>query len=125
MLKLRSDTPQVYEDIHYKDITLNGAGTLINVAPWTQYFDLMGQPQPQQVVRNITLTDVKGTWGSFGSIRGNAGNTIENFTLENIDLQLTGAPARGATTQAAPRLDAVKNLVIKNVKLNGVELKGP
>ena len=124
-LKLRPDTPELYEDIHYKDITLNGAGTLINVAPWTQYFDLMGQPQPQQVVRNITLTDVKGTWGSFGSIRGNAGNTIENITLENIDLQLTGPPARGATTRAAPRLDGIKNLVIKNVKIDGVELKVP
>jgi alpha-L-rhamnosidase len=75
-LKLRTDTPQHYEDIHYNNITLDGAGTLINISPWTQYEDLMGRPYPTHTVRNITIRNVKGTYGNFGVIRPNPGDTI-------------------------------------------------
>jgi len=109
-LKLRTDTPQVYEDIHYKNIMLDGMGTLINVSPWTQYEDLMGQPRPAHTVRNITLTDIKGTFGSFGTIRPNPGDTIEHITLENWDVKLT---------RPVPSFAGMKDLVVKNVKVNG------
>jgi len=34
-LKLRPDTPQHYEGIHYRDITLDStAGTILQVQPW-------------------------------------------------------------------------------------------
>jgi len=111
-LKLRTDTPQVYEDIHYKNITLDGSGTLINVSPWTQYEDLQGQPRPAHIVRNITLTGIKGTFGSFGTIRPNPGDTIEKITLENWDVKLT---------RAAPSFAGVKELVAKDVKINGAD----
>jgi alpha-L-rhamnosidase len=117
-LKLRTDTPQLYEDIHYKNITLDGAGTLINVAPWSQYQDLKGQAPPTHTVRNITLTDVHGKFGSFGNIRTNNGDTIENITLENFDVTLNTGPGPNS-------LSAVKNLTLKNVKINGTELTPP
>ncbi len=44
-LKLRTDTPQLYEDIHYKNITLDGVGTIITVASWSQYEDPHGPTQ--------------------------------------------------------------------------------
>ncbi len=117
-LKLRTDTPQLYEDIHYNNITLDGVGTLINVSPWTQYETIpAGRERPAHTVRNITLTNIKGTFGNFGTINPVAVNgaiidTIEKITLENIDLKLT---------TAAPNFRGVKELVVKNVKINGAD----
>ena len=110
-LKLRTDTPQHYEDIHYRNITLDGAGTLINMSPWTQYEDLKDQPRPARR-GNITLTDIKGTFGNFGQIRPNPGDVIEEITLENIDITLKNPE---------PKFAGVKNFVVKNVKVNGKE----
>jgi len=98
-LKLRPDTPQDYEDIHYRDITLDAAsGTIIQVNPWRQYFDLMGQPPPKSVVRNITLSDIKGKYGSFGSIQGNPGTDISDITIENVDVTLKEAKLKTSST---------------------------
>ena len=109
-LKLRTDTPQLYEDIHYKNITLDGVGTIITVASWSQYEDFMGQPKPTHTVRNITLTNIHGTFGSFGSIRPITGDTIENIALEDFDVKLT---------KPALQVTGVTNLTAKNVKING------
>jgi alpha-L-rhamnosidase len=114
MLKLRPDTPQHYEDIHYRDIVLDGTGTILTIRPWTQYADLKGQPPPKSVVRNVTLTDVKGRAGSFGVIRGNPGQTeISDVTLEDIDVKLKDGKFDGSQ---------VKNLKIENVVVNGKPL---
>jgi alpha-L-rhamnosidase len=132
-LKLRPDTPQAYSDIHIRDITANNAGSLISVAPWTQYFDLQGHEPPKSSASNISISGVKGTLKTFGSIRGNKGNTIDNITLENIDVQI---PIRAATQDFArgrgqnagpttrPNFVGVTNLVVKNVKVNGEEYVG-
>lgn len=93
-LKLRPDTPQTYEQIHYRDITLAGdsegrPGEIIEVRPWKQYFDLKGQAPPKSIVRNVTLNGFRGNFGSFGVIHGNPGQTtLSHFTLENINVQL-------------------------------------
>ena len=111
-LKLRPDTPQHYEDIHYRDITLESpTGTIFQVQPWRQFFDLKGQPPPKSVVRNVTLSNVKGSYGSFGTIQGNPGQTeISNVTLENIDVRLKEASLKAVD---------VKNLRVKKVSVNG------
>jgi alpha-L-rhamnosidase len=122
-LKLRTDTPQVYEDIHYNNITLDGVGTLINVSPWTQYETIPpGRERPTHTVRNITLRNIKGTFGTFGAmnpVRVNNAviDTIEKVTLENIDLRFTN--------NGNPGLQFVKELTVKNVKINGNEYTGP
>jgi alpha-L-rhamnosidase len=117
-LKLRTDTPQVYEDIHFKNITLDGQGTIFNIAPWTQYADLMGQPAPVHTVHNVTISGVKGTFGNFGSFRPNPGDTLEDITIENFDVKLNAPPAANA-------LNSIKNLTLKNVKVNGTDVKVP
>jgi polygalacturonase len=121
-LKLRTDTPQVYENIHYNNITLDGVGTLIKVDPWTQYETIpAGRQRPSHTVRNISLTNIKGTFGTFGNItpvvfQGAQLDTIEKITLENIDLKLTNA---------VPNFRGVKELVVKNVKINGADYVPP
>ncbi|MFT3992243.1 MAG: glycosyl hydrolase family 28 protein [Luteolibacter sp.] len=88
--KLRPDTPQHYENIHYSDIVLdNEDGTVISIQPWKQYFDLKGESPPQSTVRNISLNNITGKFGSFGTIDGNKDQTsISGITLENIHLEL-------------------------------------
>lgn len=118
-LKMRTDTPQQYEDMHFRNITLEGDGSIITIAPWTQYFDLQGHPQPTRSVKNISITNVTGSFGSIGSIGGGPGDVVENVTLENIDVKTRNNPQPLARGQ----ID-LRNLVVKNVKINGAEYTG-
>jgi alpha-L-rhamnosidase len=117
-LKLRTDTPELYEDIHIRNVTLNGGGNLFNISPWRQYEDLQGQPSPKRVTRNISLSNVKGTFGGFGSIGGSPGDVIEDITIENVDVKLTNQ-------NWAPRIGNVTNLKINNVMINGEPFTAP
>jgi polygalacturonase len=111
-LKLRPDTPQDYEDIHYRDITLDSAtGTIIQINPWRQYFDLQGQPPPKSVVRNITISNLKGNYGSFGSIQGNPGTDISGITIEDVDVTLKDG-----------KLKTSNEVTMKNVVVNGEQI---
>jgi polygalacturonase len=123
-LKLRPDTPQHYSYITLDHITLTGTGSMINVAPWTQFFDLQGQPGPARSLDHIVVSNITGNFGSFGSIRGNVanpqrgtlGDTISDFTIENINVNLrNGAFSRGE----------VNNLVFNNVVVNGQPVEAP
>lgn len=112
VLKLRPDTAQDYEDIHYRNITLSGTSkSILNVAPWRQFFDLKGQPPPNSIVKNVTLSNIKGSFGSLGQIQGNPDQTeISGITLENVDVQLEN-----------DSFDAswIKNFTVHNVTVNG------
>lgn len=109
-LKLRPDTPQHYEKILIENIQLSGSGRVLNVAPWTQFFDLKGHAPPSRMVNDITLRNIRGKFGSLGALGGNPGDTLRDITLENIDLQLAVEDFRTGK---------VENLVLKNVKANG------
>ena len=86
------------------------------MAPWRQFFDLKGHAPPARKVNDITLRNIRGSFGSLGALGGNPGDTLRDITLENIDLQLANPTlAQGK----------VENLVIKNVKVNGRSLLVP
>ncbi len=109
-LKLRPDTPQHYEDITLDGIRLAGAGRLLNVAPWTQFFDLQGRSAPARTVNNITLRNITGTYRTLGTLQGNPGDLLRDITLENIDLKLKDETFT---------VGQVENLVMNNVVVNG------
>lgn len=110
--KLRPDTPQQYENIHYRNITLESdGGAILRMWPWKQFFDLKGQPPPKSVVRNITLSNIRGRYGSFGDIHGTPGQTgISDITLQNVDVRLDNTRLR---------VEDVKNLKFQDVTVNG------
>jgi len=93
-LKLRPDTPQLYEDVELRNITLACAeqgfkDQILEVAPWSQFFDLKGQPPPHSIVRRIRLSGIRGQCGAFGELRGNPGQSeIEPLVLEDFDVRL-------------------------------------
>jgi alpha-L-rhamnosidase len=107
-LKLRPDTPQQYENISLTDITMEGTATLFNVSPWTQYFDLKGEQPPHSLIRNVKLTNVKGTGKTLGQITGTPNTDLGNITLKNADIQVTDAS-----------IEKLKALKIENVTVNG------
>jgi alpha-L-rhamnosidase len=115
-LKLRPDTPQRYEDIHYRNITLDSTGgPIVDIQPWRQYFDLQGQAPPKSLARNVTLKNVKGRYGTFGTIEGTPGQTeLSDITLEDIDVQLQNPTLKTGN---------VSNLRIENVRVNGKPLQ--
>jgi polygalacturonase len=110
-LKLRQDTPQRYEDIHVRNVVFNAKGDLISIQPWNQYFDLKGQLPPNQVVENVTVSDVSGAANGFGRIAPPPKGSLHNIVLENIDLKLNN-PLVTITN--------VDGLILKNVKFNGI-----
>jgi alpha-L-rhamnosidase len=111
-LKLRADTPQHYEDITFRNITSEStAGPILSVQPWSQYFNLQGQAPPQSVVRNLSLSGIKGHFSGFGTIKPNPGQTqITNVLLKDFDvvLQSDKLAASGVT-----------DLKFENVIVNG------
>ncbi|MES2921787.1 MAG: glycosyl hydrolase family 28 protein [Verrucomicrobiota bacterium] len=115
-LKLRPDTPQHYENIHLRDITVEGEGAIFKVLPWKQYFDLKGQSPPKSVVRNITITNVKGSFGSFGEITGNSQTEISGIVLKDVHVKLK-------STKFEPR--GVEGLKFENVVVNDATLPTP
>ena len=108
-LKLRPDTPQQYENISLTDITIDGSATIFNVAPWSQYFDLKGQQPPKSSVRNVSISNVKGSGKSLGRIGGNAGTDFGTIVLKDVNVQLK-TPADLAN---------LKGLTVQNVVVNG------
>jgi alpha-L-rhamnosidase len=112
-VKLRPDTPQHYSDIHVRNIVDDAPGTMINLAPWTQYFDLAGHAPPSQLVENVSIVNVTGTTTAFGKIDGPAKAVVRDLTLKDIDLKVS-------KTDAA--IKNVQGLKVDNVMLNGQPL---
>ena len=109
-LKLRPDTPQLYENLVFERITLDNAQAIFDVKPWTQFFDLQGADPPKSVVRGVVVRGLRGTVQSLGELRGNAGDQIKNILLENIEIE---------ATRDRLRLGEVDGLVIKDMLVNG------
>lgn len=86
-LKLRPDTPQLYEDITVENIT-GRASTIISMRPWRQFFDLQGRKRaPFALVRNIHFNNVNVTCDRIGDIDGNPNDVVENIQFKDCDIK--------------------------------------
>ncbi|WP_207420843.1 glycoside hydrolase family 28 protein [Desertivirga brevis] len=115
-LKLRPDTPQQYENVSISNITMENGGVIFKVSPWTQYFDLKGQEPPKALVRNVSISNVRGTGNSFGQVIGHERATIENITVKNVDVKLKTNDFE---------VGNVTGLKFKKVKVNGTKISSP
>ncbi|WP_068079544.1 glycoside hydrolase family 28 protein [Novosphingobium rosa] len=89
MLKLRADTPQLYENITLRRIHLaSEGGRILLIRPWTQYLDLKGSAPPHSQVRNVLLSGITGTFGAWGEVRPDPHVAVTGVRLENIDIHV-------------------------------------
>ncbi len=109
-LKLRPDTPQRYENLLFDTIEVSGAGRILDVHPWTQFFDLQGHSPPASTVSNLVVRNLTGRYQTLGRITGHKTATIRDVRLENIELTLADEKLE---------LGAAENLVATNVVVNG------
>ena len=93
-LKLRPDTPQLYENLLFENIEATDAQAVFDVKPWTQFFDLQGHPPQKSVVRNVVVKNLQGSVRLLGELRGNEGDTIEQVRLVDIDITADNARLR-------------------------------
>ena len=115
-LKLRPDTPQQYENFHLNDITVEGSAAIFNISPWKQYFDLKGQQPPKSIVRFISVSNVKGSCGSYGKIIGNPDTEFGEIILKNVDVKMADTNFE---------LVNIKTLKFENVVVNGTSIPVP
>ncbi|MEQ1796463.1 MAG: glycosyl hydrolase family 28 protein [Lacibacter sp.] len=83
-LKMRPDTYQIYENIRIENIT-GKCGTIISMAPWTQFYDMGGSKEkPFAVVRNITFSNINVQCKTVGTMQGNPADTVSGIIFRNI-----------------------------------------
>ena len=108
-LKMRPDTPQVYEYIRIEDIT-GRADKFLNINPWTQFFDLKDRKdQPLSYAENITIRNCDCECDIYFYVKPDKTQyELSDFTFENLNIK---AKVNGYTD------GAIDNAVVKNVKV--------
>lgn len=110
-LKMRPDTYQVYENIRVENIT-GKCGTIIEMAPWRQFFDLKGSKEkPFAIVRDIKFSNLKVECNKFGGMEGNPSDTVSNILFSDI-----------TATAPMPELKTKYKVQVKKVTVNGSPL---
>ena len=87
-IKMRPDTPgQDYQNVRVHDIKLDGRGRILS-------FELLHGTKvppkpPRAMIRNISISDITGTFDSFGTIASNPNTDISDISLTNIKVNVT------------------------------------
>lgn len=110
-LKMRPDTPQLYENITVEDIKGN-ARNLIYIKPWTQFFDLKGTTErPHSFSRNIALRRIALRCDTAFNVEASPSYTLDGFTFEDMLIDATN----GSLDRSL-----FNHLTIKNVQINRI-----
>ena len=107
-LKMRPDTPQLYEYVTVEDIEGNGKNFLL-VAPWTQFYDLKGRESiPRSYSNHITMRNITFDCNVFFNVKQQDDQYhLSNFTFENLTITAKNADFHQ---------EYVENFTVKNVK---------
>ena len=108
-LKMRPDTPQLYEYVTVEDIEGDGKNFIL-VAPWTQFYDLKGRNTvPMSYSDHITMRNIKFDCNTFFNVKQREDQYhLSNFSFENLQI-------KAANTDLFE--EYVENFVIKNVNI--------
>lgn len=107
-LKMRPDTPQLYEYVTVEDIEGNGKNFLL-IAPWTQFYDLKGRASiPMSYSNHITMRNITFDCNVFFNVKQQKDQYhLSNFTFENLVVTAKNADFHQ---------EYVENFTVKNVK---------
>lgn len=109
-LKMRPDTPQLYEYITVEDV----AATVMNfitVKPWTQFFDLKGRTDiPKSRGEHITMRNCDCECDTYFNVEAREDQYhLSDFTFENLRINAN----KDNFTE-----DIVENMTLKNVQVD-------
>jgi len=112
-LKMRPDTPQLYEYITIEKVKGN-INNFININPWTQFFDLKGRKDiPLSFAKYITMKDCKCECQTYFAVKADESQYhLSDFVFENLDIK---------AVDESFDTDAVQNMVIKNVRIENIQ----
>ena len=109
-LKMRPDTPQLYEYILVENIK-GQAHSFIYVKPWTQFFDLKGRSEvPLSYSNHITMRKIKLDCDIFFDVAITEHDRLSNFTFEDLKV---------STKNSLYDMSIIDGVKLKNVKING------
>ena len=108
-LKMRPDTPQLYEYITVEGIT-GKADRLIYIKPWTQFFDLKDAKEiPLSYSNHVILRNVNVECDVFFDVEKSDQYILSDFKFENLTIK-----AKNGNCDKS----LIKNFEWKNVKIN-------
>ena len=112
-LKLRPDTPQLYEHILVEDVSGN-CRFFVTAKPWTQFYDLKDRKDiPMSYADRITIRDCSVICHTFLNMSfSKEHDQITNFSLENLQIQ-----AHTYKTEGCPEED----LIMRDVVVEAVD----
>lgn len=109
-LKMRPDTPQMYEYITVEDIT-GDVDNVLYVKPWTQFFDLKDRKDtPMSYSQNITLRNINMNCKVLFNVeKAETQYQLKDFTFEKLNI-----------TAKEGSIDKTKidNLILKKIVVN-------
>lgn len=109
-LKMRPDTPQLYEYITVEDITGN-VKNFIFIHPWGQFFNLEGRKDiPLSYGEHITMRRCKMDVKTFFNVESSDQYRLSDFHFEDLDIRAK-EPACDKTI--------IRNFTTKNTVVNG------
>lgn len=109
-LKMRPDTPQVYEYIKIEDVS-GKIDNLVNINPWTQFFDLKGRTdKPISQAKNIFMSNCECECETFFNVKG----APEQYKLSNFNFDNITVTAENNSFDSS----LVENFKIENVVVN-------
>lgn len=111
-IKLRPDTPQLYEYISVEDID-GVVESFININPWTQFYDLKGHKnKPISVAEHITMRNCKISCRTYFDVTSNENQyRLSDFTFENLKISAKNIDFNG---------NCIKNMIVKNIELKKI-----
>ena len=108
-LKMRPDTPQLYEYIRVENIT-GQAHSLLYVKQWKQFFDLQGRKDvPLSYCDHVSLKNITLTCDTFYDVVISEYDKLSNFTFENFKVN-----SKNTTIDKS----IINGLILKNVQVN-------
>lgn len=113
-LKMRPDTPQLYEFIVLENVKGN-VGSMLFVKPWTQFFDLKGEEGiKKSFAKNITLSNIELDVNILFDVVNSNQYELSNFVFEKMNIQ---------ANKPVIHQDYIKNFTINDVTVNNNALK--
>lgn len=100
-LKMRVDTPQLYENVLVENCT-GRAGTYLNAPAWTQMTDLKGlAAPPPSIARHVTMRNNRVAYKTFQRLAKESFVTYEDFDIRGVEEAVSTTPSASNGLKAA------------------------